>query len=157
MIFEALFRAYAHSTLGQALRRSTWTFAIVEVVHLLALAVLGGVVLVTVAAALGLGRARRPVAATVLGLRPVFLGGLVTLLVSGALLVGTNPMKYYFNDAFRAKMLLLVLALAATFWLAQQAGHARERGPLVALRIAAAVSLILWVGVALGGRLIGLL
>ena len=46
MSLHALFMALAHSPLGHAMQASKWDFALVEMVHLLALAVLGGCVLI---------------------------------------------------------------------------------------------------------------
>ena len=80
---------------------------------------------------------------------------LAALVASGVLLVGSNPMKYYFNAAFRTKIALLAAAARGTAVVIRRTGSA-EATPLDA-RLAAALTLVLWLGVGLAGRLIGLL
>jgi hypothetical protein len=156
-MLQAAFQAYADSLLGRALKAATWAFAITEIIHLLALAVLGGTVLFAGAAALGFDARRRPAPGTIRGLRPLFRASLAVMLISGVVLVGTNPMKYYFNDAFRVKMAVLLLAIGAFAWLSVRARDAVEGQLPVDAKVAAGLSLGLWLGVGLGGRLIGLL
>ncbi len=49
-MIEPLYKAYAATALSQAIRKSDWAFAVIEIFHLIALAVLGGAVLITAAA-----------------------------------------------------------------------------------------------------------
>jgi hypothetical protein len=147
-----LFELYAASPLGQAIRNSSWDFALLEMVHLFALALLGGGLLV---AAIGLfGRwLQFPARADGWrGLRAFLAWSLAATVTSGALLVGVNPLKYYFNDAFRVKMLLLAVALALAILTDFLAGR---RGRIAALTGLA--TLAAWLAVATAGRLIGLL
>ncbi len=155
MILHALFHAFAETPLSAAMRGSTWGFAVVEAVHLLGLAVFGGAVLVIDFAALGIGFRRLPPSITARSLGPVLWIALAALVASGVLLVGSNPMKYYFNAAFRTKIALLAAAALGTAFVIRRTGSA-EATPLDA-RLAAALTLVLWLGVGLAGRLIGLL
>ncbi len=150
-----LFRWLAGSALGLAMSRSTYGFAIVEMVHLLGLALLGGSVLIIDLCALGWLRLRQPPVQVARELLPLVVGSLTVLVTSGILLVANGPLRYYDNAAFRVKMLLLVAASLYYFTLHWRAVSG-ARTP--ALRKAAAlVALALWVGVGLAGRAIGLL
>jgi len=153
-----LFRWLAGSTLGVWMKNSTYGFAVVEMVHLIGLAVLGGSVLLADLKVLQLIRLRQTAAQIVRQLQPLVIVGLITLVCSGVLLVADGPLRYYGNAAFRIKMLLLVLATIFYFVLHRKVleseGTANAKW---AARVVAATSLLLWVGVALAGRAIGLL
>lgn len=158
MSLLALFRWVEHTRLSIAMRASTWGFAVIEMVHLLALALLGGAILALGLRAIGLTLKRQPLARVARGLAPVLLGGLLTMICSGALLVADGPLRYYANTAFRAKMLLLAIAVASGIPLYQAARHASGSGrPPLWLRWAAGLSLALWLAVGLAGRAIGVL
>jgi hypothetical protein len=153
-----LFRWVEHTRLSSAIRASTWGFAIIEMVHLLALALLGGAILVLGLRALGVILARQPLGRVARGVAPLLLVGLLTLIASGALLVVDGPLRYYANAAFRVKMLLLATAVACgipSYRAARRVTAPGETPPR--LRWAAAVSLTLWLVVGLAGRAIGVL
>ncbi len=137
------------------MQSSTWAFAIVEMVHLVALALLGGTVLIVDLSMLGVLLRKQQVAEMARTLRPFFLTSLAVMIVSGILLLSEEALKCYFSPAFRLKMLLLVGALAFHFAVhTRLARGAADRTP--AIRLAGAVSLLLWLGVGLAGRAIGL-
>lgn len=151
-MIRTLFELYARTPLSLAIRQSSWAFAVIEVFHLIALAALGGALLVAGLRLIGPAFRFAEPDRVWKGLRPVIGWSLLAAIASGVLLVGSNPMKYYFNDAFRVKMALLALALVAIGAIDRRARRARP-----APRVAAALGLLLWLGVGLAGRLIGLL
>ena len=62
----------------------------------------------------------------------------------------------YFNLAFRLKMAFLVLAILFTFTLYRRVTFSKEtRISPLKLKLVALLSIVLWSGVALGGRAIG--
>jgi hypothetical protein len=147
-----LFSWLGDSSAGRFMQSATWGFASVEVVHLLGLALLGGAVLILALRAFGVTLRDQPIGALARGLLPLLIGGLVTLIASGVLLVADGPLRYYANVAFRVKMALL---LAATlFGLYLYRAFVRGSQPP---RLATAISVLLWLGVGLAGRAIGLL
>ncbi len=153
-----LFRWIEHTRLSVAIRASTWGFAIIEMVHLLALALLGGAILVLGLRMLGVILQRQPLARVARGVAPLLLTGLLAMLCSGALLVADGPLRYYANAAFRTKMLMLAVAVACGFPLYRAARRSSDLGaPPPWLRWAAALSLVLWLAIGLAGRAIGVL
>jgi uncharacterized membrane protein len=76
------------------------------------------------------------------------------MVVSGVLLLAGEPLKCYYNAAFRWKMLFLALAVVFYFGV-QSRLMDTESG--VAAKVAGVISLTLWLGVGLAGRAIGLL
>ncbi len=153
-----LFRWVEHTRLSVAIRTSTWGFAIIEMAHLLALALLGGAIVVLGLRMLGMILQRQPLARVARGVAPLLLGGLLAMVCSGALLVTDGPLRYYANAAFRIKMLLLAIAVACGIPLYRAARRASGPGaPPRWLRWAAALSLALWLAIGLAGRAIGVL
>jgi hypothetical protein len=151
-----LFQWLGHTAIALAIRHSKWGVAITEMIHLLALAALGGSILIVDLRLLGVGlrqsafRLEKQVA-------PIFWGSLVVIVISGLVILSTEPMKCYNSGAFRAKMLLLFLALLFHFTLHSKAVKAEPAiGPEWS-RSAAALSLALWLGVGFAGRAIGFL
>ncbi len=152
------FVALGNSELGQYMQASRWGFALVEAVHLLGLAVLGGVVLIVDLRLLGLalmGESARTVAR---GLSRVLLASLLTMLVTGVALVSEEALKCYASPAFRWKMALLAAVVLFYFTLHRAALLRTEKHSAnVWSRVAAIISLSLWLGVGVAGRAIGLL
>ncbi len=109
------------------LSQSTWGVPIIGALHVLAIAWFGGSVLVR-------DSGPDPV------LRRFRWTGLSILLITGALLFWSEPLRLYYSDFFRLKMLILVLiGLSALL----PARHAR---------LAMTLSLVLWAGVILASR-----
>jgi hypothetical protein len=144
------------STVGTAIRSSSWLFPVIEAFHLLALGLVGGAVLLVDFRLFGMGLRRQPMAQVALDAQPWLVGGLATMILSGFLLFFSESVKCYYSWAFRTKMLLLLLAVVFTFTVRRRAATADEpsTAPLWN-KIVAVVSLTLWLGVGVAGRWIG--
>jgi hypothetical protein len=140
------------------MQRSKWDFAIVEMVHLLALALLGGSVLVVDLRLLGLIFKGESAPALARDLSRLLLASLAVMVLSGIALLSEEAGKCYYSPAFRCKMALLAAAILFYFTLHRRALLRTGSGaPALGARIAAIVSLTLWLGVGVAGRAIGLL
>src|SRR5438105_1784892 len=143
--------------LGIFMRDSTYAFAVVEIVHLLALAVFGGGILLVDLRFLGVALRSQPSSQIAKELLPLTLGGITVMAVSGFLLFMGGTMRYYHNPAFRLKMLLFVVALVFHFVL--QTREARkgsgENSGSWSLKARAIFSLVPWLSIGLAGRAIG--
>jgi hypothetical protein len=155
MSLLGLFEWCNNTSVGAAIRESAWLFPVVETVHLLALAVLGGTILVVDFRLCGLGLRRQPVAEIAHDVQPWMVGSLATMLVSGALLFSSEALKCYENGAFWMKMISLLLAVLFTFTVRRSATRAGSHLTPAWGRVVAAISLTLWLGVGVGGRAIG--
>lgn len=152
-----LFYYIEHTAHGTAIRDSIWQFAAIEAVHLLALAVIGGAVLVVDLRLLGFGLRRQPVSQVARDAAPFLHGSLFVMLLTGYLLMASlAESKYYVNFAFQLKMLFLVLAILFTYTIRRSYVRREESriNPGVA-KIIAIVSILLWSGVGIMGRGIG--
>ncbi len=144
-----IFEWLAHTSYFAWLRDSQWAFAVIEMVHLLALAAFGGVVLLVNLSAFGVGLRKRS-GEIARQLSPVFVGSLGAMILSGAFLVAAESLKCYYHPAFRLKMALFAIAVVFTFTV-----HRRSLQSKSASKLLAAVSLGLWFSVGLAGRAIG--
>ena len=150
------FQWFETTTIGTAIKNSSWAFAVIESVHLLALAVIGGAVLMLDLRLLGLGLRRQPIPEVAREAQPWLVGSLIVMLITGFALFSSEATKCYYSTPFWVKMTSLALAMAFTFTVRRRVslrGDDRVR-PLV-LKLVALVSLTLWFGVGAGGRWIG--
>jgi len=141
---------------GRAVRDSIWLFPLVEGIHLIAFAVIGGAILLVDLRLLGLGLRRQPVALVAREAQPWLLGSLLVMIASGTLLFLSEAVKCYHSAPFRVKMSALFLAILFTVTVRRRVAMGGEgsASPLRA-RLVALASLALWGGVAWGGRWIG--
>jgi hypothetical protein len=150
------FEALAATRLSQAISTSTWAFAVIESVHLLALSLIGGAVLILDLRLLGLGLKRQLVKDVARDAQPWLVGSLLVMLVTGALLFLSEPVKCYFSTPFRIKMLCLLLGTIWAFTVRRKVAATGEgRVRPIWMKVVALVSLALWFGVGAGGRWIG--
>jgi hypothetical protein len=142
------------SFFGHGIRDSAWLFPFVEVFHLLALALLGGTLILLNMSLMGLRVGSASTRELARELRPWMFGSIAVMLLSGFLLFSTEAVKMYGNWAFQLKMLFLLLAVLFTLTIFRKVTDAQH--PAAAWRwLTALISLLLWLGVGLGGRAIG--
>lgn len=155
---KPLFVALGHSALGRYMQTSVWGFAVTEGIHLLALAALGGSVLIIDLRLLGVIFRKESARSLSGDLGRILLGSLSVLILTGIAMVSEEALKCYFSPAFRWKMALLASAVIFYFTLHRRAlQRADVQGVTLGSRIAAIVSMILWLGVGVAGRAIGFL
>jgi hypothetical protein len=150
------FQAIESGAIGEAIRNSTWLFPFVEAFHLVALAVIGGAVLLVDFRLLGLGLKRQPVAELARDAQPFLIGALIFMIASGVPLFMSEAIKCYYSFAFWTKMTALALAIIFTFTVRRRVtlADAARFSPAV-LRAVGAISILLWSTVGWGGRWIG--
>jgi hypothetical protein len=138
------------------LREIRWLVPTIEAIHAMGFAVLGGAVLVVNLRLLGMGLLRQPVAQVALDTERWLLISLSVIVPSGIVLFMTEAIKCYFYPAFWVKMAAFFLALVFTFTVHRSVTMADEAqvSPRVS-KVVAWVSLSLWSGVGIAGRLIG--
>jgi hypothetical protein len=151
-----LFQALENSAIGAAVRDSLWLFPVVEVFHLMGLAVIGGTILVVDFRLLGLGLRGHPVSRLARDVQPWVVGSLVVMFLSGVPLFLSEATKCYYSFAFWTKMIALFLALIFTFTIRRAVSSAPDgRFSAAAYRAVGATSIALWSTVGWGGRWIG--
>ncbi len=154
---EAALLAFSEATGIYAFMTSPWGWPFIESLHFIGLSLLVGCVglfdlrLLGVAPAIPLPALHRLIPFGVLGF------GLNV--VTGLMFVSTMPDQYLYNPSFQSKLLCMLLAglnmalfYGTTFQAALQSGAAPA--VMTRARVFAALSLLFWGGVIVGGRLI---
>lgn len=156
MSLQSFFLWCEHTAIGTTVRESIWLFPIIEVVHLIGLAVLGGAILLVDLRLLGIGLHGVPVASLARSARPWLWTSLALTIGSGVLLFLSEALKCYENPAFWLKVVLLIAALLFAGLVRVRFTRDAGVGPVrLGARLAGAVSVALWTGVAAAGRGIG--
>jgi len=144
------------SSLGRVIRNSEYAFPMIEFVHLAALAVIGGAVLIVDMRLLGYGLKKTSVAQLARDAQPWVTGSLIVMLVTGVCLYASEATKCYASAAFWIKMVSLLLAMIFTYTIKRRVAAGDEKTfSRAANKAVGFVSLLLWFGVAWGGRWIG--
>jgi hypothetical protein len=142
------------SGLGRAVRESVWAFAVIESVHLLALATMGGAVLLVDLRMLNLGLRQRPVAELAGEARPFQNAALIVLVLSGIGLFASEATKCYYSVPFSVKIATLFVATTFTYTIRRRVASSPDSSDTTRMAVAL-VSVTLWFIVAAAGRWIG--
>jgi hypothetical protein len=156
----AIVQSIEASALGEWMRSNVHAMPWVNAVHVLCITLVFGSIMVVDLRLLGLldrGRAVTRIADEMLSLTWT---AFVCAAVSGALFFAANATTYWFNDAFRFKMLAILLAginMLAFQCITYRGVAAWDRGAPTpgAARLAGALSILIWVTVIVLGRMIG--
>jgi uncharacterized membrane protein len=153
-----IFQFFDKSWLGNFVSDSRWLFPAIEAVHIVALCLLFGALLTLNLRLLGLGLTNKPVAQLARDLSPWMSCSLIIILATGIMLFASEAMKAYASVPFQVKMLFLFAAIIFHYTIyghltkADEANRNRTWS-----KVAAIVSIVLWLGVGIGGRGIGFL
>lgn len=140
-----------------AVRGSELTYPIILSSHLATIAVFGGLILMTDLRLLGLALTKIPASQVIARTRPFKYAGLLIMLTLGIHLGGAKLADYYDNPYFQLKMALLLMVAVHAFVFRRSVYRNPEAvdapgGPPRSAKVAACVSLALWIGVLSCGR-----
>jgi hypothetical protein len=153
----SLAQAVDANSLVKTMREIAWIGAMVNVAHLVALAVFFGALLIVDLRLLGTGLIREPLAEVASQARPWLMWGFWGLVVTGIPQLALQPLKEYYSDLFNLKMQIMLVAIIFTFFIRPRITQASEaRIGRVWGKLAGLASIGLWSGVAIPARLIGL-
>jgi len=153
----AFFKWCENELIGNWIKESTWVFAIVETIHIMALAMFLGTIFVIDLRLLGFGMRRQSPAQLAKDLTPWTLTGIFLMFITGIPLFLSEATRLSASAPFCYKMVFLTLALLIHFTIyrrATQPGSLQHEG---INKLAGCLSLICWFGVALAGRAIAFL
>ena len=134
-------------------------YPIVESVHVLALCLFLGLAVMLDLRLLGVTMRSSPVSEFMERLLPWTAAGFVLMVISGALLFYAIPVRTYQNIFFRIKVVMLILS-GLNVWVFHSGVYARmaewdlDPVPPRRARVAAGLSLALWAGIVIAGRMI---
>jgi hypothetical protein len=143
-----------------ALRGSWYVYPVVLSLHLVFIAFFGGMIFVGNIRLLGLAFRSYSISDVMNQLRWPKRIGFLLVLTCGALLASSKAEEYYYNVFFWTKMTLLVLIFVHGLIFRRSVyrnAEALDKAPAIpaVAKLAASLSLLLWIGVAIAGRGIG--
>src|ERR1700694_3872716 len=97
---------------GLWIREATWGFAVIETLHIMALAVLLGSMLIVDLRLMGLGMTRQPAAELAGLLSPWFWVSFFTMVAMGICLFASEAVRLSQSVPFAYKMIFLLVAVA---------------------------------------------
>lgn len=150
-----------HSFLGHAIRAAgVWTYAAVNLLHILGIATLLGAVIVLDVRLLGWPRNAdlHSIASVTV---PLSITGFSIAIASGLCMLATNGVDYAHNPFFPIKFTAIFLAIinaaiaSRTIAWKRRTENDRTSRERTHLRVVGAVSLLCWISAASAGRMIG--
>jgi uncharacterized membrane protein len=156
-IVEQVFRWLQYTTFATAFRESAMVYPAVLIGHLTGMGLFGGMIAITDMRLLGLAMKRSSITDVVDQLRVWKHIGFVMVVGCGAMLLSAKAQLYYHNPFYWTKMSLLVLVgVHALVFRRSVYGNtaaldAARQVPRIA-KVAACISLALWLGLVTAGR-----
>jgi hypothetical protein len=149
-----------NTSIGTAIRRSTWLFPAIETLHVLATVIVVGSVSMLDLRLLNLAWRDRSIREIHEEVLPWTWSSFAVAAIAGSLLFSSTATKYYHNFPFRMKMVLLVLvginaAFFETHTYQRVANFENETCIPAAAKTAGAIGIVLWIAVVACGRWIG--
>jgi hypothetical protein len=145
-----LFRWIQDTAPMTALRESALVYPIIMTGHLTGMALFGGMIAITDMRLLGWAMSDTPVTDVIEQLRPWKRIGFVLVVGCGAMLLGSKAELYYYNPFYWTKMTLLLLVGVHAL-----AFRGVYRNPIAfpaKAKVAACLSLLIWIGLVSAGR-----
>jgi hypothetical protein len=141
---------FLQNAVADALNNTEWAFPLAECFHIGGFAIaIGSIVLVDLRM-LNLAFRKSTAARLLRYTEPWTLIALVFVLFSGATLFISQTFVYIPNWVFRAKMVVLIIAIIYNFSIHRMVATAEKPSPGLS-KLVAAVSLVLWVSIVYGG------
>ena len=136
---------------------SVWPTPIVQCIHLLAVAVFAGAVLIVDLRLLGVGLTSAPVADLARTAQPWLVWSFVVLVLTGIPQMASTALKQYYSPFFWWKMEAVFVGVVVTFVIRRIISREEGRFGPVWPKVVGVTSIALWTSVTIGARLIGLL
>ncbi|MEM7221271.1 MAG: DUF6644 family protein [Pseudomonadota bacterium] len=145
--------------LSTALHESLYAYPLIETTHVLTLCLFVGTVLMVDLRLLGVAFRDVPVSVMTSRVLPYSVAGFVVMFITGLLLFYAIPVRTTQSIFFRVKVLMLIGAAINVWFFHRRVKRDRVSWdsaprPPVSARISAAVSIVLWSGVIVTGRMI---
>jgi hypothetical protein len=149
----------ANTSWSTGIHESRYGYSIIESVHVLTLCLFLGLAVMLDLRLLGVSFRRTAVSEVVRQLVPWTVAGFVLMVISGVLLFTAIPVRTYQNVFFRLKVIMLISA-GINVWVFHSTVYRKisewnlATVPPKRARVAAGISLALWAGIVIAGRMI---
>jgi hypothetical protein len=139
----------AYDPATNPLNNNEWSFPLAECFHIAAFAFSVGTIALVDLRLLGLGMLHQRASQLVRDTMLWTLGGLIVVITSGLIIFSSDPLRYFYNDAFRFKIICLVVAIIYNYTVHRSVALSDKTG-LVAV-LTGVVSIAMWVSITFAG------
>ena len=143
-----MFLAYDPAT--NPLNNNEWAFPLAECIHISSFAMSVGTIALVDFRMLGIGLRRQTPAQLLKETSLWTLAGLIIVVTSGFIIWTSDPLRYYYNWAFRYKIIALALAIIYNYTIHRKVAQSAKSATL-ATGLVATVSLALWISIVFAG------
>jgi hypothetical protein len=159
-MLQTLFQWLYDTQLAEAIRSNEMLFPWLESLHVLAITLVLGSIVVVDLRLLGIASRNRPVTRLIREVLPVTWCAFGAAVLTGGTLFTSNAVAYSKNFPFQMKMVLMALAglnMLAFHFVTYRSVAQWDETPVTptAARVAGGVSMALWLGIVAFGRWIG--
>jgi hypothetical protein len=156
----AFLQSLEASSWGEFIHNKAWAFTTVEVVHVFAVSLLLGTIMIVDLRLLGIVAAKRPFMDLARQVLPFTWAAFVIAVTAGTLLFSSRATEYAANSVFWTKMALIAVAGINMIIFEFRTARGAEKWNLdtatpPAARLAGVISITCWILVIFFGRLIG--
>jgi len=131
------------------LNSNEWSFPLFECIHIATFAMSVGTIAIVDFRLLGIAMGRQTAAQLLKATWMWTLVGLVIVITSGMVIFTTDPLRYYYNSAFRYKCIALLVAVIYNYTIHRRVASS-EPSPLVG-KLVGGFSLLLWISIVFAG------
>jgi len=157
-MLEPFFLWMQELPLSGVILNATWASPILQCIHLVAICVFSGAILIVDIRLLGKGLISTPLAELATMAEKWLVGSFAALIVTGVPQMMSTALKQYYSPHFWLKMQVMLFGLIFTFTIRRKMTRAAEgQFGVWWLRLIGVISIVTWTTVAIWARLIGLL
>jgi hypothetical protein len=124
------------------LNNNEWSFPLVECFHIAAFALSIGTIALVDLRLLGVGMRHQKPSELLKDTSLWTLAGMIIVISSGLIIFTTDPVRYFYSDAFRLKNLVLVIAVIFNYTIHRKVAQADNLG--AGGKLTAVVSILMW-------------
>ncbi len=139
----------AYDPATNPLNSNEWSFPLAECFHIAAFAFSVGTIALVDLRLLGVGMLKQTSSKLLKDTMLWTLGGLIVVITSGLIIFSSDPIRYFYNDAFRFKIIMLTVAVIYNYTIHRKVALANSSG--VGAIATAVVSLAMWVSICFAG------
>lgn len=139
----------AYDPASNPLNNNEWSFPLFECIHISMFAMSVGTIALVDLRLLGIGFRRQTAAQLLRDTSLWTLVGLVTVITSGLVIFTTDPLRYYYNFAFRYKVVCLLVAIVYNYTIHRKVAMSGSSPGMA--KLVGALSLALWISIVFAG------
>jgi hypothetical protein len=158
MSLQPFFQWMGEQSFSAFFLETVWPTPIIQCIHLVAVSVFAGALLLVDFRLMGTGLKDTPLPRLARVAEFWLIGSFVVLVLTGIPQMASTALKQYYSPFFWWKMEMVLIGLIVTVTIRRKLASTEESqlGPVLP-KLVGAVSIALWTSVTIGARLIGLL